>query len=40
MSSYLEERLREAAALGNLEEVRMLVRNGVALNAQNEVNGW
>uniref|UniRef100_A0A670Y5Z2 Uncharacterized protein n=1 Tax=Pseudonaja textilis TaxID=8673 RepID=A0A670Y5Z2_PSETE len=40
MSSYLEERLREAAALGNLEEVQMLVRNGVAVNAQNEVNGW
>ncbi|XP_039199848.1 ankyrin repeat domain-containing protein 40-like isoform X2 [Crotalus tigris] len=40
MSSYLEERLREAAALGNLEEVRILVRNGVAVNAQNEVNGW
>uniref|UniRef100_A0A8C6XJ57 Ankyrin repeat domain-containing protein 40 n=1 Tax=Naja naja TaxID=35670 RepID=A0A8C6XJ57_NAJNA len=38
--SYLEERLREAAALGNLEEVQMLVRNGVAVNAQNEVNGW
>uniref|UniRef100_A0A8C5WQR0 Ankyrin repeat domain-containing protein 40 n=1 Tax=Laticauda laticaudata TaxID=8630 RepID=A0A8C5WQR0_LATLA len=33
------ERLREAAALGNLEEVQMLVRHGVAVNAQNEVNG-
>uniref|UniRef100_A0A8C6XHH7 Ankyrin repeat domain-containing protein 40 n=1 Tax=Naja naja TaxID=35670 RepID=A0A8C6XHH7_NAJNA len=39
-TNYLEERLREAAALGNLEEVQMLVRNGVAVNAQNEVNGW
>ncbi|KAM6473424.1 ankyrin repeat domain-containing protein 40-like isoform 2-T2 [Liasis olivaceus] len=40
MSSHLEERLREAAALGDLEEVQTLLRQGVAVNAQNEINGW
>ncbi|KAJ7315960.1 hypothetical protein JRQ81_002122 [Phrynocephalus forsythii] len=40
MSSHLEERLREAAALGDLEEVQALLRMGVAVNAQNEINGW
>ncbi|XP_063149001.1 ankyrin repeat domain-containing protein 40-like [Candoia aspera] len=40
MSSHLEERLREAAALGDLEEAQALLRQGVAVNAQNEINGW
>ncbi|XP_062979285.1 ankyrin repeat domain-containing protein 40-like [Elgaria multicarinata webbii] len=40
MSSHLEERLREAAALGDLEEVQTLLRQGVEVNAQNEINGW
>ncbi|KAM4890026.1 ankyrin repeat domain-containing protein 40 isoform 2-T2 [Sylvia borin] len=35
-----QERLREAAALGDAEEVRRLVELGVGLNCQNEVNGW
>ncbi|XP_032932320.1 ankyrin repeat domain-containing protein 40 [Catharus ustulatus] len=35
-----QERLREAAALGDAEEVRRLVEMGVGLNSQNEVNGW
>ncbi|KAM6376928.1 ankyrin repeat domain-containing protein 40 isoform 2-T2 [Pluvialis apricaria] len=35
-----QERLREAAALGDAEEVRRLVELGVSLNSQNEVNGW
>ncbi|XP_062362474.1 ankyrin repeat domain-containing protein 40 [Cinclus cinclus] len=35
-----QERLREAAALGDEEEVRRLVEMGVGLNSQNEVNGW
>ncbi|NXE26160.1 ANR40 protein, partial [Ardeotis kori] len=35
-----QERLREAAALGDAEEVQRLVELGVGLNAQNEVNGW
>ncbi|KAM6345280.1 ankyrin repeat domain-containing protein 40 [Alca torda] len=35
-----QERLREAAALGDAEEVRRLVELGVNLNSQNEVNGW
>ncbi|XP_059342004.1 ankyrin repeat domain-containing protein 40 [Ammospiza nelsoni] len=35
-----QERLREAAALGDAEEVQRLVELGVGLNSQNEVNGW
>nr|XP_013034658.2 ankyrin repeat domain-containing protein 40 isoform X1 [Anser cygnoides] len=36
----LQERLREAAALGDAEEVRRLLGLGVDPNSQNEVNGW
>ncbi|XP_068269641.1 ankyrin repeat domain-containing protein 40 isoform X2 [Nyctibius grandis] len=35
-----QERLREAAALGDAAEVQRLVELGVSLNSQNEVNGW
>uniref|UniRef100_A0A8C8R7E1 Ankyrin repeat domain-containing protein 40 n=1 Tax=Pelusios castaneus TaxID=367368 RepID=A0A8C8R7E1_9SAUR len=34
------ERLREAAALGDVGEVQQLLQRGAAVNAQNEVNGW
>lgn len=37
---YMEERLREAAALGDLEEVQKLLRAGAEINSQNEINGW
>ncbi|XP_032641048.1 ankyrin repeat domain-containing protein 40-like isoform X1 [Chelonoidis abingdonii] len=36
----LHERLREAAALGDLEEVRRLLQSGADVNSPNEVNGW
>uniref|UniRef100_A0A8D0L778 Ankyrin repeat domain 40 n=1 Tax=Sphenodon punctatus TaxID=8508 RepID=A0A8D0L778_SPHPU len=36
----LQERLREAAALGDFEEVQRLVESGVNVNSQNEINGW
>ncbi|XP_068510815.1 ankyrin repeat domain-containing protein 40 isoform X1 [Anas acuta] len=36
----LQERLREAAALGDTEEVGRLLGLGVDPNSQNEVNGW
>nr|XP_056710985.1 ankyrin repeat domain-containing protein 40-like [Euleptes europaea] len=36
----LQERLREAAALGDVEEVERLVGFGVNVNSQNEINGW
>ncbi|MEE6506679.1 hypothetical protein FKM82_007790 [Ascaphus truei] len=36
----MEERLREAAALGDLEEVQKLLQNGANPNSQNEINGW
>ncbi|XP_066560845.1 ankyrin repeat domain-containing protein 40 [Amia ocellicauda] len=36
----LQERLREAAAIGDIDEVRSLVESGVNVNSQNEINGW
>ncbi|KAM6377024.1 ankyrin repeat domain-containing protein 40-like [Pluvialis apricaria] len=36
----LEERLREAAALGDVEEVRRLLGEGADINSRNEINGW
>lgn len=36
----LQERLREAAALGDLAEVTSLVEGGASVNSQNEINGW
>lgn len=36
----LQEQLREASALGDLDEVRTLVESGVNVNSQNEINGW
>ncbi|XP_067403576.1 ankyrin repeat domain-containing protein 40 [Emydura macquarii macquarii] len=36
----LQERLREAAALGDVGEVQRLVEFGVNVNSQNEINGW
>ncbi|XP_050776477.1 ankyrin repeat domain-containing protein 40-like isoform X3 [Gopherus flavomarginatus] len=36
----LHERLREAAALGDLGEVRRLLQSGADVNSPNEVNGW
>uniref|UniRef100_A0A8C6YVC4 Ankyrin repeat domain-containing protein 40-like n=1 Tax=Nothoprocta perdicaria TaxID=30464 RepID=A0A8C6YVC4_NOTPE len=36
----LPERLREAAALGDVDEVRRLLRAGADVNSRNEINGW
>lgn len=36
----LEERLREAAALGDVTEVRRLLGAGVDIDSRNEINGW
>eukprot|EP00127_Corallochytrium_limacisporum_P004680 Clim_evm34s172 gene=Clim_evmTU34s172 len=36
----LQEDLRQAAALGNLEKVTKLVKQGVDMNGQNKMNGW
>lgn len=40
LDKELQERLREAAALGDIDEVRSLVESGVNVNSQNEINGW
>ncbi|KAJ8283940.1 hypothetical protein COCON_G00027900 [Conger conger] len=36
----LQEQLREASAIGDVDEVRLLVESGVNINSQNEINGW
>ncbi|XP_071672747.1 ankyrin repeat domain-containing protein 40-like isoform X2 [Patagioenas fasciata] len=36
----LEERLREAAALGDVREVRRLLGAGADINSRNEIDGW
>ncbi|KAG2460700.1 ankyrin repeat domain-containing protein 40 [Polypterus senegalus] len=36
----LQEQLREASAIGNIDEVQTLVERGVDVNSQNEINGW
>ncbi|XP_066499102.1 ankyrin repeat domain-containing protein 40 [Hoplias malabaricus] len=40
LDKELQERLREASAIGDLDEVRTLVESGVNVNSQNEINGW
>lgn len=40
LDKELQERLREASAVGDLDEVRTLVESGVNINSQNEINGW
>lgn len=40
MSSLLEENLREAACIGDLEAVQNLVRQKVNINCKNSINGW
>ena len=40
IASINEENLREAAAVGNMEKVDALIRQGVNVNSSNSVNGW
>uniref|UniRef100_A0AAZ3R953 Ankyrin repeat domain 40 n=1 Tax=Oncorhynchus tshawytscha TaxID=74940 RepID=A0AAZ3R953_ONCTS len=40
LDKELQERLREASAIGDIDEVRILVESGVNVNSQNEINGW
>ncbi|XP_034151025.1 LOW QUALITY PROTEIN: ankyrin repeat domain-containing protein 40 [Esox lucius] len=40
LDKELQERLREASAIGDIDEVRLLVESGVNVNSQNEINGW
>uniref|UniRef100_A0A3Q3VXP7 Uncharacterized protein n=1 Tax=Mola mola TaxID=94237 RepID=A0A3Q3VXP7_MOLML len=39
LDKELQERLREASAIGDIDEVRTLVESGVNVNSQNEING-
>ena len=36
----MEEAVREAACLGNLDGVKKLLHNGACINAQHSINGW
>uniref|UniRef100_A0A3Q2UGW8 Ankyrin repeat domain 40 n=1 Tax=Fundulus heteroclitus TaxID=8078 RepID=A0A3Q2UGW8_FUNHE len=40
LDKELQERLREASAIGDIDEVRSLVASGANVNSQNEINGW
>ncbi|XP_051988229.1 ankyrin repeat domain-containing protein 40 [Xyrauchen texanus] len=40
LDKELQERLREASGIGDIDEVKSLVESGVNVNSQNEVNGW
>ncbi|XP_061567314.1 ankyrin repeat domain-containing protein 40 isoform X1 [Cololabis saira] len=40
LDKELQERLREASAIGDVDEVKSLVESGVNVNSQNEINGW
>ena len=35
-----EENLREAAAVGNVDKVEAIIRQGVNVNSRNSMNGW
>ena len=39
-STHNEENLREAAAIGNEDGVRLILSMGVNVNSQNSINGW
>lgn len=38
--NILEEKLREATCVGDLEAVQILLHQNVNVNSQNPVNGW
>ncbi|ERL91398.1 hypothetical protein D910_08730, partial [Dendroctonus ponderosae] len=40
MANILEEKLREASCIGDLEAVEILLSRNVNVNSQNSVNGW
>lgn len=40
MANILEEKLREAACLGDLYALRTLLSRNVNINSQNAINGW
>lgn len=38
--SLFEEKLREAAHIGDLESIEILLKQNVDVNAKNKINGW
>lgn len=39
-NAEVNERLREAAALGNEDLIQELVKQGADVNSRNHMNGW
>jgi hypothetical protein len=39
-SKSLEDTLREACCIGDIEGVEELVNKGIDVNAKNNINGW
>lgn len=37
---FLEEKLREACSVGDIEAVEILISKGINVNSKNEINGW
>lgn len=40
MANVLEEKLREAAHLGDLEGMQAIISQNVDVNSKNALNGW
>lgn len=40
MAKILEEKLREAAHLGDLEGIETIISQDVDINSKNTMNGW
>lgn len=40
MSNTLEEKLREASHLGDLEGIQSMITQDVDINSRNHINGW
>lgn len=40
MANVLEEKLREAACVGDIEALQALLAQNLDINSKNSVNGW
>jgi hypothetical protein len=39
-TNVLEESLREASCIGDIEGVEQLLNKGINVNAKHDINGW
>lgn len=40
MANVLEEKLREASSIGDIDAVQALIAQNIDINSKNIVNGW